>query len=192
MVRYSSDSPSAADVLQDGSSTRTVQSEHEQGRVNVARPEWERVEGSVGRLRAQCRPNWNATSAAGHRARRNSRLRCCTGSPLPEPRRYSLSLCICTCTQYRKEVTPGGETSLRTATGILDTEHGGGCVERTRQTCKTLSLPSAQILSLRGARTRSPVRVNLKRGWPIGFVSPVKIGHAISSSSLFSGYLIAM
>ena len=40
----------------------------------------------------------------------------------------------------------GGETSLRTATGILDTEHGGGCVERTRQTCKTLALPSAQIL----------------------------------------------
>ena len=47
---------------------------------------------------------------------------------------------------YLHAATPGGETSLRTATGILDTEHGGGCVERTRQTCKTLALPSAQIL----------------------------------------------
>ena len=36
MVRYSSDSASAADVLQDGSSIGTVQSEHAQGRVSVA------------------------------------------------------------------------------------------------------------------------------------------------------------
>ena len=93
MVRYSSDSASAADVLQDGSSIGTVQSEHDQGRVNVLVRQCELVEGSVDRIRAQCRPNCNASTAARHRTRRSSRLRCCTGSPLPEPRRYSLSLC---------------------------------------------------------------------------------------------------
>ena len=52
MVRYSSDSASAADVLQDGSSTGTVQSEHELGRGvprhRVARRHLSRAAGGGG------------------------------------------------------------------------------------------------------------------------------------------------